>query len=927
MKINTDNKAPGKNLSPLDVWAIAFGCMVGWGSLVMPGSTFLPVAGPAGTIIAMTVGTIVMLIIGYNFAFLMKRIPLTGGVYTYTKKAFGRDHAFISSWFLCLSYLTIVFLNGTALFIVLKTIFGDVVQTGLHYSISGNDIYIGELIVSVIALAGIGLLFIAARNLLRKFHTLLSLLLIAGVLVLSVVCIPGAVRSGAIFDFGLKGTNPAYGIFSIVFLAPWAFVGFDVITFETSYFKFPVKKSKTIIISSIIIAGIAYTCMAVVGASYVPDGYSSWADYISDLGSAKGFGAVPTFYAATQSMGQTGLIVIGITALAAVLTGIIGGYRATIRVLSTMADDKILSKHFKKTTSCILFIMFISIGLAMLGRNTLSWFVDLTSFGAIVAFGYTSAAAFKFAKNDSNKKVRITGLTGLLISGIFIIVQLVPRLTAMEAMGSEAFLLLSLWCLLGFVFYWRTITRSQIGYNGISTSGVVLFSLLLYSAIMWLSKKLFAMDNIDDIKTTIVVGGTVMLIIVFIGLVVMLYIQNIVRKNHEEAEREKIRAIERSNAKSKFLFNMSHDIRTPMNAIIGYTDLALKEKSSPEVHDYISKIKRSSTHLLTLINDILEMSRIESGKMELDPVPTNFCDIFDGIREIFDEQMKQKDLKFSIVNNGITDKYIHCDVKSLNRVLINLLSNAYKFTPKGGSISASIKQTGNAEDGSGIYEISVKDSGIGMSKEFADKMFSPFERERTSTISKTEGTGLGLSITKSIVDLMGGKIDVNTAPGKGTEFILHLQFELADEKEINEMKKTAEAEKTAEIDFSEKRLLLVEDNEINMEIAKMILGQAGFKLETAENGRIALDMVSASEPGYYDAVLMDVQMPVMDGYTATREIRKLENKELSSVPIIAMTANAFREDEDAAREAGMNGYIAKPIDISALMHTLTETLS
>lgn len=919
---------PKKNLSSLDVWAIAFGCMVGWGSMVMPGTTFLPVAGPAGTIISMTIGTVIMLIIGLNFAYLMHKIPKPGGIYTYTKEAFGRDHAFISSWFLCLSYLTIVFLNGTALFIILRTLFGDIVRTEYFYEISGNKIYLGEIIASVVSLAGIGILFLAARAVLRRFHTLLSLLLITGIMILAVICIPHAVSSGVLGNFGSSNTNAPYGIFSIVFLAPWAFVGFDVITFETSFFRFPVKKSKTIIITSIIIAGIAYTAMAIVGVSAVPDGYSNWGEYISDLGNLSGIEAVPTFYAAKTYLGNTGLVIIGITALAAVLTGIIGGYRATIRVLNTMANDKILSSPFTKMTYSIIFVMLLSIVLSLLGRNTLNWFVDLTSFGAIVAFGYTSAAAFKLSKKEDNRKIRITGIIGTLISVVFVIVQLVPHLTAMEAMGSEAFLLLSLWCLLGFVFYWRTLTHTtESSYNGISTSGVVLFALLMYSAIMWLAKKLASRDNIDEIKSLIVFGGTVMMIIIFIGLVVMLYIQNIVRKKHEEAEREKIRAIEGSNAKSKFLFNMSHDIRTPMNAIIGYTDLALKEPAPPKVHDYISKIKRSSRHLLTLINDILEMSRIESGKMEIIPEPADLYQVFEGIRELFDEQMKQKNLDFTVEVRDIKDKYVLCDIKSFNRVIINLLSNAYKFTPDGGRICASITQTGNAEDGSGIYNISVRDSGMGMSKEFAAKMFTPFERERSSTVSKIEGTGLGLSIMKSIVDLMGGSIEVETEPGKGTEFILHMQFGLASEEEIAELKNVREAEPAEGIDFTGKRLLLAEDNEINLEIATMILTQAGFIVDTAENGKDALDKLSASAPGYYDAVLMDIQMPVMDGYTATGKIRALEDKKLASVPIIAMTANAFKEDIEAAKNAGMNAHIAKPIDIAALMKTLSEVLT
>ena len=926
MKNLPDQTAAKPYLSELDVWAMAFGCMVGWGAFVMPGTTFLPVAGSAGTIIAMAIGTVIMLVIGFNFAFLMQRSPGPGGVYSYTKEVFGRDHAFISSWFLCLSYLTIVFLNGTAMFVVLRTILGDSVQTGIAYTVSGNRIDIGEILVSVSALAGVGLLFIFARRSLHKIHTALAVIMVIGVFITALICIPHAVSAHTLGDFGSQNISPLYGIYSIVFLAPWAFVGFDVTAFDTVNFRFRIGKTRRILFIAIIVAALAYTAMTIVGVSAVPDGYASWQDYISSLGQLSYTEAVPTFYAARTIMGQPGLILIGITALAGVLTGIIGGYRATIRVLSAMAKDRILTDLFSKTAYSTLFIMIFSIILALFGRNTLSWFVDLTSFGAIVGFGYTSAAAYKIARKEHIRTVRLTGFAGTAVSVIFVIVQLVPRLTAMEAMGSEAFLLLSFWCLLGFVFYWRTITRSTITeYSGIVTSGVVLFALLLYSAFLWLAKSIAAKDSLQAAHRSLASGGFVLMAIVFTGLMIMLYVQNLVRKNQEAAEREKIRAMEGNKAKSRFLFNMSHDIRTPMNAIIGYTKLALKEPASAELHNYLVKIDRSNQHLLTLINDILEMSRIENGKMELEIIPADLCGIFRDLYDLFEAQMEQKKMQFEIQTDQIRDRYVLCDVKNLNRVLINLLNNAYKFTPENGRIIASIKQTECADTGTGAYEIRITDNGIGMSKEFAEKMFRPFERERTSTVSGIEGTGLGLSISKSIIDLMDGTIEVLTEPDCGTEIVLRLRFQLA---EASDPEQTDADDETAEpFDTSGKRLLLVEDNAINMEIVNMILTQAGYAVETAENGQIALDMISGSADGYYDAVLMDIQMPVMDGYTATGKIRSLENKALAKIPILAMTANAFKEDADAAIEAGMQAHIAKPIDADLLLKTLAAILS
>ena len=930
-------KALDRYLSPIDVWAMAFGCMVGWGVFAMPGTTFLPVAGPAGTVIAMLAGMLIMLIIGNNFSFLMSRSSMTGGVYSYTKEAFGRDHAFLSCWFLCLSYLTIVFLNGTALFFIVRILFSDTVQTGFSYTVAGNTIYLGETVISALALAGFGILFIAAKPLLQRLHTALSVILLIGIVVTAAFCLPRVIGSERIFSFGTLGLNRGYAVFSLIVLAPWAFVGFEVTSFDTAHFKYPANRTRRIIVIAIIIAALAYISMVLISVAVVPDGFSSWQEYITELNSAesslRGMVSIPTFFAAKTIMGTPGLTVMIVTAVAAILTGIIGGYRATTRVLSTMAEDHILSEKFSKTSYSILFIMALSILLSLLGRNTLNWFVDLTSFGAIVGFGYTSAAAYKNAKAEGNKKVILSGIIGTVISIALGIVQIVPRLAAMEAMSSEAFLLLSLWCLLGFVFYWRTVRRSTLTeYSGISTSGIVLFALLVYSAMMWLAKRLAAGNSAEQMKSTLLWGGIILMAIVFVGLAVMLYVQNVVREKHERTEREKIHAVESSLAKSRFLFNMSHDIRTPMNAIIGYTNLALKEPVSPETKGYLEKVIASSQHLLALINDILEMSRIESGKIELEYVPADLCTIFDGMRDLFSEQMKQKKIDFQVHTSQVQNRYVWCDRKNLNRVLLNIISNAYKFTPEGGAVTASVMETGSAEHDYHSYEIRVKDTGIGMSKEFAERMFNAFERERTSTDSGVEGTGLGLSITKSIVDLMGGTIDVLTAPGNGTQMVIRLKFKPADEKDVDSVDRKA-AEQTADsasekpdIDFSQKRLLLVEDNEINMEIAQMVLSQAGFMVDTAENGQIAVDLVSASAPGYYDAILMDIQMPVMDGFEATRTIRSLPDPSLARIPIIAMTANAFKEDVQETLNAGMEAHIAKPIDVEILLKTLTDVL-
>ncbi len=376
-----------------------------------------------------------------------------------------------------------------------------------------------------------------------------------------------------------------------------------------------------------------------------------------------------------------------------------------------------------------------------------------------------------------------------------------------------------------------------------------------------------------------------------------------------------------NRAKSTFLSNMSHDIRTPMNAIIGFTTLAISHIERTElVEEYLKKIKASGDHLLSLINDVLDMSHIESGKVHLDERPYNMNDILQELHNMIQSDVNARQLSLYIDADGIRHEEICCDILRLNQVLLNLLSNAVKYTDIGGIVSLKVSEKGGAPDGFANYEFRVKDTGIGMSEEFVARIFEPFERERNSTVSGIRGTGLGMAITKNIVDMMNGSIEVNSRQGVGTECIVSLTFRLASVKQTD--KKTGK--NTAALRSG--RILLVEDNDLNQEIAVAILEGAGFSAEVASNGQIAVDMLQKSEPGYYELVLMDIQMPVMNGYEATKAIRNLNDEALASIPILAMTANAFEEDKRQALSCGMDGHIAKPIDIEKLMSTLDAVL-
>ena len=374
-------------------------------------------------------------------------------------------------------------------------------------------------------------------------------------------------------------------------------------------------------------------------------------------------------------------------------------------------------------------------------------------------------------------------------------------------------------------------------------------------------------------------------------------------------------------AKREFLFNMSHDIRTPMNAIIGFTALAQTHiDDRGQVEDYLKKISVSSQHLLSLINDVLDMSRIESGKVTLEAKPVHLPELVHELRDIVQAVVSEKDLSLTLDTVGVENEDIIADPLRLEQILINVLANAVKFTPDGGQISLWIVQKDTAPAGYADFEFHIKDNGIGMSEEFQKHIFEQFARERTSTVSKIQGTGLGMAITKSLVDMMGGRITVKSEQGKGSEFTISLCFPIGEAK----TEQTPPAAKAPA--FTGKNLLVVEDNELNLEIASTLLKEAGFAVDTAENGKIAVEKVEAASADRYDLILMDIQMPEMDGYEATRRIRALPDAKKAALPIVAMTANAFEDDRKNALRAGMNGHIAKPLDIQKLFQVLSELL-
>ncbi len=399
---------------------------------------------------------------------------------------------------------------------------------------------------------------------------------------------------------------------------------------------------------------------------------------------------------------------------------------------------------------------------------------------------------------------------------------------------------------------------------------------------------------------------------------------------HDEMEKsEQLRdAMEKAEsanrAKTAFLFNMSHDVRTPMNAILGFTDIARKNLDNQErIEDCLNKVNESGQHLLMLINDVLSMSRLESGKVTTNTTPNSLKELTVAAVSIVNSRAVSHDIKLTYDFINMDNEYVFCDATHLNQILINLLSNSVKYTQDGGKVNLMIEQFAD-EDNRALYKFTVEDNGIGMSEEFLGHVFDEFAREQSSTLSGVEGTGLGMSIVKRLVDSMDGTIDVYSKQNEGTKVVFRLKFEKCSEVDVNKDETESGALDTSFL--KDKRVLLVDDNELNREIARDTLEDFGLIIEEAVDGADALGKHENSETGYYSLILMDVQMPRMNGYDATRAIRNLEDQAKAEIPIVAMTANAFEEDKQNAFSAGMNDHIAKPIERKKVISTLRKYL-
>lgn len=920
-------------------WAYSFGGACGWGAFMMAHNIFLPEAGPLGSVIGVVLAAVFMYIIGYCTSYMAKRFPINAGVHVYIGEILGADHGFLSAWAILLAYLSILWANFTALVLLVHFVWGDVLQFGFHYKIVGYDVYFGEILVTVLAIVIVGCISLLGKKIVRP----LNLVLAVSHIVLLLIVFVGVIVNGSISisdGFADTNTSAPLQVFNILMLAPWMFVGFEAFMYKYDTGERSKINIKKLMSTAVTTIAIAYIIPILIPILYLPEGCNTWQDYLALSSVSDGLMGLPVFYSTYLALGNAGLYTLIVCLLCSMSTSFFGMYRASACLMASMAKEDMLPRFISKKSKnnepyiATLVVMFISILVPFVGRTAIGWIVDITTISANIVYVYSMCACFKLASKDGdiNRRTKIAAVIGMVISVTSFLFLLVPNILSETKIASESYLILAVWCIIVMFYYWYVYSKDEQRIYGKSpTMWIFLSFLIFFSSIMWIRQRSVekVLEIIDGqekeyLTSFLDTNSTIEMILVLIVLTALFSLFSLLIKRQIEADKKTLAADMKNKAKTAFLFNMSHDIRTPMNAILGFTDLALLDTGDSEkMDDYLRKIKSSGNHLLSLINDILEMSRIESGKMELTTGTVDLIQIFSNVDSITRGLADAKGQTLEFNTDKLEHRYVYTDQLRLNQVLLNLVSNAIKYTQNEGNIKVSIvEQVKEGEKNQ--YTISVKDNGMGMSEEFAAKVFEAFERDERATKSEIQGTGLGMSITKRIVDKMGGNIYVKTELNKGSEFVIEVELPPATEDDISSL---VEKNSITEVDFAGKRVLLTDDYEVNREIATAILEMMGFEVETAVNGKDALEHVLNNPADHYDIIFLDIQMPIMDGYETARAIRDLSDKAKASIPILAMTANAFEEDVRNAKNAGMNGHVAKPIDSEKLVEEIISALN
>ena len=969
-------------LSPLAVWALSFGCAVGWGSLVMPGTTFLPVAGPLGTALGMLLGALVMLVIGACYHYLMQHHPDAGGAYSYAKRLCNHDHGFLCAWFLILSYVAIIWANATALALIGRNFLGGLFQTGFHYTVAGYDVYAGELVlcVGVLAVVGAGCC-LGRKTLAARAQTVLSLLLMGGILVaLAAVLGRRGGFDGVFSPAFAPGKGGVAQVFCILALAPWAFVGFESVSHSTEGFHFPRSRAFGIMAAALGCGFVAYAGLTVVAACARPEGFADWPSYVAALPNLPGQEGLPVFYAVESALGRPGFVLLGVTTTAAVLTALIGYIVAASRLMHALAHDGILPAWFGALTpdgnprNAQFFLVAVSCAVLFVGRAAIGWIVEVTTIGACIVYGYVGVCTFRQARADGRRAIAACGLASTAAAVAFAVYFLVPNPWTVESFSPEAYLFLAVWSIIGCIYFlcvFRADTHHRFGKSMVVW--VVLLVLIFYAAHMWgrqashgaamaivhdagqqhaaAATASFAEAVHDELEDTITRYNTFQFALVVFSLAILAAIFATMSRREREA----------AQAKSYFFSTVSHDLRTPLNAIIGFSRLLRMGPGSAEERDQaLDSIASGGNTLMKLVDDIIDLSRLEAGQVGLHPVPADPSRLLGEIAAVFRAGVKPG-VELRLETAGLP--LLMLDPARLRQIAFNLVGNAVKYTEKG-HIEVRAAWTRTGESDFGTFRLEVEDTGVGIGHEDLARITGAYV-QTGSKLDRNGGTGLGLAICRQFAESLGGTLNISSILGKGSTFTVEVpEVQLAPKGSLPAPAEPAPVPPASDppvpvpaptpapipetpppapapapapaaepapaapaaapapsgapaepLPFRGCRFLIADDSRVNLVVLKSILKKLGAEeIVTANDGREAWDLLRARTGAPFDAILTDMWMPEMDGAALVRSIRAAATH--AHLPVYAVTADVELRENHAAD--GFNDILLKPVTPDSL---------
>ena len=953
------------HLSRLAAWALAFGCALGWDSFVLPWTSFLPKAGPLGTVLGLLAGGFVMGVIAWNYHFMVSRRPGPGGVYAYATEAFGVDHGFLCAWFLCIVYVSITWMDAAVLAYFVQHAWRIGLQFGFHYVVSGYEVGLGHILLSSAGIA-IAALICCRRRLSAWVQTALALVFAAGVLACFAAALlrhEGGLRTMAP-AFAPGGGRPLMQVFGIVALSPWLFIGFESISHSSGEFRFPRRRTFGVMAAALLTSVAAYVLLAFIPTlvPWIPsDGqFTTWPDAVAHI--AKPNDAAFSTAGRAFAIGRWGLVITTATFFAAIFTNLIGNTVAASRLLAAMADDGCLPAWFGRKNgdgapgNAILASACVSVFIFALGETVIGIVVDLALVGAALAYAYTSAATFRLAREAGRRLARFTGFFGLILSVAIILLFLLPNFSSHTAtMATESYLVLIVWCIVGLLVFLSVFRRDSSRRFGKSpVVWLALFATILFLSVLWVRKTTHDTteaafgdivrlhdDMCQDLSASDIhwhgtaslreslrveqtyVNGSIMshsfvqTFITILSLALMLGLFNIHRRRERELEREKVAA------KSYFFSTVSHDIRTPLNAIIGFSEVLKKGSLSALERDKaIDSIVISGKTLLALINDVLDLSKLESGKMEIVPEPTDCHHLMRGVMDAFRIAGGKSDIELRCRVEPMP--LLMLDPQRLRQIVFNLVGNAVKFTTKGFVELRACYERAAGSD-SGTFRLAVEDTGCGIGEEDLKRIATAYVQVGSRN-ARNGGTGLGLAICRQLAAAMGGGLGVASVLGKGSTFSITIPgVEIApDDHPAQAAPEGAEGRPSAMQDAPAarpRRLLLVDDKKVNLLVLQAMLKDMGrFEIVLAMDGQEALQALRAPGAAPFDLVLTDLWMPNLDGEGLVRAIRA--DPALASLRVVVVTADV--ELRGKAADMGFDDILLKPVTTESLDRLLNE---